>query len=562
MNWLMELFSQGGAAQTILLLSLISILGLALGRVKVAGVELGGCLVFFTAIAAGHFAAKFGISTNQSMLEFAKNFGLVVFVYTLGLQCGPGFFSSLRKGGVKLNLCALGSIALSSALAFALAASGLCGASESVGLLCGSVTSTPAMIAAQQSVLDLDPSALVQSHNVASAYAVAYPFSILGVLLCVMLLKAFFPKSAARSSGRDGDKYTSVLEMRVCNPDIFGKSVHDIVTDSGFHFVISRLWRDGKVEIPLSDTIVAEGDHLLLICSKEDIPAVDALFGREEHDTDWNRKGIDWNIIDKNLVSRHLRVTKDAVVGESLSKLKLRNKFGVNITRINRSGITLVPSASTTLQFGDRLTVVGDEEKIKAMSKAVGNEEARLNEPRLIPILFGIFLGVLIGSIPIRLPGISAPVKLGITGGPILVGILMGAFGPKIGITTYTTRAANLMLRQMGITFFFASLGFGVGGTFVDTVFCLQGLKWAGIALVMAMVPLLVMGVLGEKLFHVDFSSNVGLLCGSMTNPNALSYSITTLDSDTPAEAYATVYPLTTFARVFVAQLLIVLLCA
>lgn len=559
-NWFVDLFSQGGVAQTILLLCLISIVGLALGKVKVGGVSLGGSFVFFAAIAAGHFASRIGIQTNAAMMELAKNFGLVVFVYTLGLQCGPGFFSSLRKGGVKLNLCALASILLSSACAVLLAVFSDFGVPESIGLLCGSVTSTPALIAAQQAVLDIDPTAVETSHNVASAYAVAYPFSILGVMLCVMILKALFPVSAARSSGRGKDEDTSIVEMRVCNPEIFGKTIHDIVRESGFHFVISRLWSGGTVEIPVSETVVAEGDHLLVICDKDSVSRLDALFGKQENDVDWNRPDIDWNIIDKNLVSKHLRVTKDAVVGESLSNLKFRNKFGVNITKINRAGITLVPSASTTLQFGDRVTVVGDEDKIKAMAKVIGNQEALLNEPRLIPILTGIFLGVLLGNIPLRVPGVGAPVKLGITGGPILVGILMGAFGPRLGITTYTTRSANLMLRQMGITFFFASLGFSVGDTFVETVFCWQGLKWAAVAILLSMIPLLVMGVFNEKVLKLNFSQSMGLLCGSMTNSNALSYSMTTLDSDTPAEAYATVYPLTTFARVFLAQLLIAFL--
>ncbi|MDO5442697.1 MAG: putative transporter [Bacteroidia bacterium] len=559
MNWFVEIFSQGSVAQTVLLLTAISIVGLALGRIKIGSFSLGSSFVFFAALAAGHFAHRLGIATNESMMDFAKNFGLIIFVYTLGLQMGPGFFSSLRKGGVKLNLSAMGVTLIGSLMAVIIALSTGIGIPEMMGLFSGTTTNTPAMIAAQQTVLDLDPDAVAKSHDVASAYAVGYPFSVLTVILCVSLMRKMFPESAAKASGKSTDKYTAATEVRVLNPGFYGKTVQEIVHESGFHFVISRLWRNGSVQIPVSDTRLQKNDHLMVICSKDDIHKFGDLFGREEN-TDWNRPDIDWNIIDKNLVSKHLRVTKEAVVGISLEKLKLRNKFGVNITRINRAGITLIPGADTALQFGDRLTVVGDEEKIKALGKAVGNEEVRLNEPRLIPILTGIFLGVLLGSIPIAIPGMSSPLKLGIAGGPIIMGILMGALGPKIHITTYTTRAANFMLRQMGITFFFASLGFSVGGSFVETVFCAEGLKWAGLAVVMAAVPFLLMAFVNDRILHLDFCQNAGLLCGSYTNPNALAYVNGLLDNDNSAEAYATVYPLTTFIRVFVAQFVIILL--
>lgn len=559
MDWLCNFFCQSSVPQTILLLTLISIIGLALGRVKLAGVSLGSSFVFFAAIAAGHFTGKWGIETNPAMMDFVKNFGLIIFVYTLGLQCGPGFFSSLRKGGIKFILSALAIILIGSAISAVLVLTGILGTEQSVGLLSGAVTSTPALIAAQQTVLDLKPGATGDAAVVGSAYAVGYPFSILSITLCVIVMKRLFPKSAERSSGHATDMYTAVTEVVVCNKALFGKSIEQIVKDSGFHFVISRLWRSGNVRIPVGDTVVNKGDHLLLICSKDDMHRFGDVFGQEEA-TDWNRPDIDWDVIDKKLVSMHLRVTKESATGISLKKLKLRNKYGVNITRINRAGITLVPSADTTLQFGDRLTVVGDEDRIKQMGKVVGNEETRLNEPRLIPILSGIFLGVLLGSIPIVIPGISTPLKLGIAGGPIIMGILMGAFGPSLHITTYTTRAANLMLRQMGITFFFASLGLGVGAHFVETVFCAQGLKWAALAVAIAMIPALTMGIFNEKVLKMDFAKNIGVITGTYANPNALSYANSMLDNDNAAESYATVYPITTFLRVAFSQLLIILL--
>lgn len=558
MHWLIDIFTQTSSAQTVLLLTAISIVGLLLGRIRIGKFSLGGSFVFFAAIAMGHFAHRAGLQTNDSMMDIAKNFGLVIFVYALGLQMGPGFFSSLRKGGLKLNLSAMMVTVLGSLLAVAAAFILGLGIPDTMGILSGATTNTPAMIASQQTVLDLDPSAVQASFDVASAYAVGYPFSVLTVILCVSLLRRMFPASAERSSGRGGDKYTAVTEVCVNNPAFYGMAVRDVVNRSGFHFVISRLWRNGQVQIPVSDTVLHRNDHLMIICSKDDLHRFGSLFGHEE-DTDWNRPDIDWNIIDKTLVSKHLRVTQENVVGIPLSKLKLRNKFGVNITRINRAGMTLVPDANTTLQFGDRLTVVGDESKIDTLGKAVGNEEARLNEPRLVPLLVGIFLGVLLGSIPVAIPGMSSPVKLGIAGGPIVMGILMGAFGPKLHITTYTTRAANLMLRQLGITFFFASLGFSVGGTFVENVFCARGLEMAALSVILAAVPILLVAIFNEKVLHLDFGQNIGLLCGSYTNPNALAYANTLMGNDNAAEAYASVYPLTTFMRVFLAQFMIIL---
>ena len=558
MRDIIDIFLRQDAAQTILLLTLISVVGLALGRIKIGSVRLGGGFVFFTAILAGHLAGKAGIAVNAPMMDIAKNFGLVIFVYTLGLQCGPGFFSSMRKGGGKLLFSVSMVILLGTLMTVGLILWSPMGAPESVGLLSGAATNTASMIAAQQTVLDIDPSAVQTSHDVASAYAVAYPFSILAGILCMMLLKAVFKRSAARSAGRGSDEFTEVQTVLVTNPAVFGRQVQEVVSSSQFNFVISRIWHEGIVHIPLSDTVIADGDRLMIICNKDDRASLARFFGCAE-DKDWNLPDIDWDIIDKNLVSHHVSVTKADVVGKELGTLHLRNRFGVNITRINRAGFTLVPSAATTLQFGDRLTVVGDEEKIKAMGKFVGNEEKRLNSPRLIPILAGIFLGVLLGSVPIALPGLSSPMKFGIAGGPIIIGILLGAFGPRLHIQTFTTRAALLMLREMGITFFFAALGFGVGGTFVETVFCAQGLRWIGLSVALAAIPVLIMGFVNEKILHLDFAKSAGALCCSVSNSNAMNFISGELESDVPAEVYATVYPVVIFLRVFIAQILLII---
>lgn len=547
-------------AQTILLLCLISIIGLMVGDVKFGKMQLGGSMVFFIAIIFGHFAHKEGIEVNQAMMDLAKNFGLIIFVYTLGLQVGPGFFSSLRRGGLNMMASSLATIVLASLIAVLIASFTDTGVAESIGLLSGAVTNTPGLIAAQQTVLDMNPEATLDALHVGSAYAVAYPMSVMGVIFTVMLLTMMFPSSARKSQGSANDKYTAVTEVSVSNPAIIGKTVREAVKMSDKKFVISRIWHNGRVEIPVSGSVICEGDHLLIICSKDDMHSFESVFGHEEADTDWNRPDIDWDSIDKSLISSYLHVTHKDAVGKTVEQLRLRNRYGVNITRIRRAGISLIPGPGTILQFGDRLTVVGEKERIKEMSKVIGNEEVKLSEPHLIPLLLGIFLGVFLGSIPIIIPGISVPIKLGIAGGPIIMGILMGIWGPKLHLITYTSPAANQLIRKFGITFFYASLGFGVGENFVETVFCIQGLIWAGLALIIAVVPILVMGIFNEKVLKMDFAQNMGVLTGVMTNPNALAYANEQLGNENAAEAYATVYPLTNIVRIFVAQMLIIIL--
>lgn len=553
---------QGSVAQTILLLCLMSIIGLMLGDIKIGKMQLGGSMVFFIAIIFGHFAHKEGIEVNQAMMDIAKNFGLIIFVYTLGLQVGPGFFSSLRRGGLKMIASALAGIALATIITVFIAIFSGIGVPESIGLLSGAVTNTPGLIAAQQTVLDINPQAVDEVLNVGSAYAVAYPMSVMGVILTVMAMTLMFPASARKSQGSANDKYTAVTEVSVSNPEMIGKSVKEAVKMSGKQFVISRMWHNGRVEIPISSSIICNGDHLLIICKKEDMHSFEAIFGHEESDKDWNRPDIDWDSIDKTLISSYLYVTQSGTIGKTLEQLRLRNKYGVNITRIRRAGISLIPGPGTILQFGDRLTVVGEKERIKKVAKVIGNEEVKLSEPHLIPLLLGIFLGVFLGSIPVVVPGISVPIKLGLAGGPIIMGILMGIWGPKLHLITYTSPAANQLIRQFGITFFYACLGFGVGGNFVETVFCMQGLKWAGLALVIAVVPIFIMGIFNEKVLKMDFAQNMGLLTGVMTNPNALAYANEQLGNESAAEAYATVYPLTTFVRIFIAQMLMIALMA
>ena len=365
------------------------------------------------------------------------------------------------------------------------------------------------------------------------------------------------PKGSARHTDTSADN-TFVTEYQVSNPAIFGKSIKDIRQNANAHFVISRIWKEEKVIIPTSETILEEGEHILVISGKKDIEQIRTLFGHRE-DVDWNKKDIDWNAIDNQLVSKKILVTKPEHNGVKLGDLRLRNSYGINITRVNRAGIDLLPSRSLRLQLGDKLTVVGEARAVENVSARLGNEAKRLSNPNLLSIFIGIILGLVLGSIPIIIPGISTPIKLGIAGGPIIVGILMGAFGPRFHITTYTTRSANLMLRQLGLTIYLAGLGLGAGAGFFSTVFTMEGLKWVGISIALAVVPVMIVGLFSAKVLKTDYTENMGMLCGSMANPFALDYVNPDGEGEDPAVAYATVYPASIFLRVISAQILILM---
>ena len=390
----------------------------------------------------------------------------------------------------------------------------------------------------------------------ASACAVGYPFGVLGVLVCMIVLRF-----ALR--GREGEKKshneTYVAEFHVSNPALFGRMIGDVNQLTDKHLIISRLWRDGKIVIPSAKTVLRKDDHLLAVLHPGDVEQFKVIFG-EQDDKDWNRPDIDWNHIDgSNLVSRHVLVTKRHLNGVKIGSLHLRNSFDINITRVGRAGIELVASPGLRLQLGDRLTVVGTETAIAKVSEILGNEEKELRNPNLVAVFIGIFLGVVLGAIPIAVPGISVPVKLGIAGGPIIVGILMGAFGPRIHLSTYTTRSANLMVRQIGIVMYLACLGYGAGHGFIDTVFCLNGLVWILVSLFIATVPVLVCGFIQSRLGKNDYAQTAGTLCAAMANPMALSYVNSNSDEEEASEAYATVYPLAMFIRVISAQLIMLL---
>lgn len=554
MNWLQEAFLEPTMVQAVIIISLVSALGLYLGRIKIFGISLGITFVFFAGILAGHL----GIVVNKDMLYFAQSFGLILFVYALGLQVGPGFFSSLKKGGVAMNMMGLGVILLGLIMTVGLHWVTGVSLSNMVGLLCGAVTNTPALGAAQQALLQIDPANTKGVTDMALACAVAYPLGVVGVILAIIILRALFADKKQKDLKEQRDTTTYVAEFHVSNPAIYEKSIKDVMKLTDRHFVISRVWRNGKVSIPTSDTLLHEHDHLLIISVKSDVENIKVLFGEQEN-VDWNKADIDWNAIDSQLISRRIAVTRNRVNGVKLGSLRLRNLYGINITRVNRAGIDLLASPDLRLQIGDRLTIVGEANSVNTVGKILGDEIKRLNNPNLLAVFIGISLGMLLGALPITLPGMSTPVKLGIAGGPIIVGILMGAFGPRFHLTTYTTMSANLMLRQLGIIIYLAGLGIDSGVHFFETVFRAEGLLWIGLGFLLTIVPVLIVGFISSQFFKLDYAHNVGMLCGSMANPMALSYANTTVDGDEPSVSYATVYPLSMFIRVISAQLVLML---
>ncbi|WMI95010.1 putative transporter [Bacteroides fragilis] len=552
MEWLYSLFIEHSALQAVVVLSLISAIGLGLGKIHVCGISLGVTFVFFAGILAGHF----GLSIDPQMLNYAESFGLIIFVYALGLQVGPGFFSSFRKGGVTLNMLAIAVVILGTLLTVVCSYTTEVSLPNMVGILCGATTNTPALGAAQQTLKQMG----LESSTPALGCAVAYPLGVIGVILAVLLIrKLLVRREDLEVKEKDDANKTYIAAFQVHNPAIFDKSIKDIAHMSYPKFVISRLWRDGNVSIPTSEKIIKEGDRLLVVTSEKDALALTVLFGEQEN-TDWNKEDIDWNAIDSQLISQRIVVTRPELNGKKLGALRLRNHYGINISRVYRSGVQLLATPELTLQLGDRLTVVGEAAAIQNMEKVLGNAVKSLKEPNLVAVFVGIILGLALGAVPFSIPGISTPIRLGLAGGPIIVGILIGTFGPRLHMITYTTRSANLMLRALGLSLYLACLGLDAGAHFFDTVFRPEGLLWIGLGFGLTVVPTVLVGFFAFKIMKIDFGSVSGMLCGSMANPMALNYANDTIPGDNPSVAYATVYPLSMFLRVIIAQVLLMFL--
>ena len=458
MEWIDSLFFEHSAIQAIVVLSLVTAAGLWLGKMHVWGISLGVTFVFFVGILAGHL----GISLDADMLNYAESFGLVLFVYALGLQVGPGFFSSLRHGGVKLNLLSLGVIFIGTAMTVLLSYGLSIPLPDMVGVLCGATTNTPALGAAQQTLKQMGE----PSSSAALGAAVAYPLGVVGVILAILVIRKILARPADMEEKETEDhNHPYIAAFQLHNPGIYHKTIKDLALYSHTKFVISRLWRDGKVTIPTGSTELLENDRILVVTTEKDMPTLTLLFGEQEN-RDWNQEDIDWNSIDRNLVSEHIVVTQAEINGKRLGSLHLRNTYDINISRVLRSGVQILATPDLILQLGDRLTVVGEKTAIKRVAGILGNSVTTLREPNLAAIFIGIVLGLMLGSVPLSMPGISSPVKMGLAGGPIIVGILVGCFGPRLHMRTYTTRSANLMLRGIGLSLYLAGIGIDAGAHF------------------------------------------------------------------------------------------------
>lgn len=550
MNWLMNTLITPSPIQAVIVICLISALGLGLSKLRFKGISLGVTYVFFFGILAG----AVGLQVDSQMLAYAESFGLILFVYTLGLQVGPGFMSTFRKGGTTLNLLALGVVALGTVIALVAGATGLLPLQDMMGVLCGATTNTPALGAAQQTLKQLG----LPASGAALSCAVTYAFGMVGVILALLPVKGWLSRhEKAKDDGNDDEAF--IASFVVCNPAVFGHTLGQLSGMDEGKFVVSRLWRDGKVILPNAHTVLEQNDRLLVITQARQVDQLTIYFGQRD-ERNWNTGDVDWNALDSKLISQRILITRSNINGRHLGDIQLRNRYGVNVSRVQRSGIQLVATPNLTLRMGDRVTVVGEAESIKHVATELGNVVRRLDEPNMVTIFIGIVLGLLLGSIPMFVPGIKFPVTLGLAGGPIVMGILIGAFGPRFHMVAYTTTSANLMLRSMGLSTYLACLGLDAGKDFVATVMQPQALWWIGIALVITLVPVMVMSVVSVLFSKRSYATTAGMLCGAMANPIALQYVNDSLPgNDKASVAYATVYPLGMFLRVIIAQLIVML---
>ncbi|MDR0907777.1 MAG: putative transporter [Rikenellaceae bacterium] len=553
MEWLSNLFVGGGIAHSMLVLALTIAIGTALGKVKVAGISLGITWILFVGIILSHF----GMTLHPEVLHFVKEFGLILFIYALGIQVGPGFFSSFKKGGVRLVMYAVAIVLLGAGVALAIAAITGTPIHTMVGVMSGAVTNTPGLGAAQTAYGDIhgavDPS-------IANGYAVAYPMGVLGIILSMLIIKGVFHIKFGRETeqltAEEGEgNCTLRLSLALTNENLVGLTLSEAKNLISTKFIISRVRHsDGQIEIANASTILREGDKLLIVSDEADQEAITAFFGRETT----NLKAGDWVKFDNHFVSKPLIITQSSVNGKTLGSLKLRNNFGVNVTRVARAGIELTASPELELQVGDKLTVVGTEEAIQAASGVLGNSVKRLRHPNLVSIFLGIALGVVLGAIPIFIPGMPEPLKLGLAGGPLIIAILMGRFGPHYKLVTYTTMSANLMLREVGISLFLACVGLGAGETFVSSVVN-GGYWWVLYGTIITMVPVLLVLIPVRKWAGLNYFRLIGLMAGAQTNPVALAYANSLGGNDQASVTYSTVYPFTMFLRILIAQLLVLL---
>ncbi|MBE6193490.1 MAG: putative transporter [Rikenellaceae bacterium] len=549
MDWLVSLFTSNSIAHAVLILGLTIAVGLLLGRIKFGSVSLGITWVLFVGILLSHF----GLGIDPQICHFVKEFGLILFVYSIGLQVGPGFFSSLKEGGVTLNSLAVLIILLGCATCYTIHLITGEDLTTMIGVLSGAVTNTPGLGAAQQTISDTIANSTDITNRLASAYAVAYPLGVVGIIVSMLLIRYLFRIKLEREkvlAERSNAPKTIRIDLKVCNKGIIGKRIEDIAHITRSKFVVARMIRDGKQQIAAGDTELRDGDILRVVISNRDVELVQSLIGESVQLDD-----KEWQTSSSNLEKRRILVTKSGINGKHISDLHIRESYNVTITRVVRAGIELVATYELRLQMGDVVVVVGRKNDLDQVAAILGNSVRRLDHPNLLPIFIGIFLGVLLGSIPIMLPGVPLPVKLGLAGGPLVVAILMARYGPNYKLVTFTTNSANMMIREIGISLFLAAVGLGAGEGFVSAI-AGGGYWWILYGVAITMLPLLITGIIARKVFKLDYFSIMGLMSGAMTDPPALAYANSVSTNDRSAVAYATVYPLTMFLRIFTAQIL------
>lgn len=549
MSWLAELFWGDSVAHAVLIYSIIVALGVALGKVRIFGVSLGITFVLFAGIALGHL----GLRINKEVLEFMKDFGLILFVFAIGLQVGPGFFASFKKGGIALNLMAVVVVVLGALVTLSLHFIFNEPLSVLVGVMSGAVTNTPGLGAAQETLKHVSQGSPVP--DIGLGYAVAYPFGVLGIILTMLMLRRAGHVSIQREldaieqrthpAGSEPEK----VSIRVTNPEFCNKTIFEITRKIHEEIVISRVLHDNDLYAPNIGSFIFEDDILLVVARKHLIDEVVRQLGE--------RSTLDISHTAGSLVSRQVLVTNRSVIGKKLGSLKLRARFNVNFTRVLRSGIEFIASPDLELQMGDKFTVVGDDPAIDKVAAKLGNSLRRLNEPNIIPIFIGILLGVILGSIPLMVPGMPNAIKLGLAGGPLLVAIFLSRYGYRFSLTSYTTPSANLMLRELGIVLFLASIGLKSGEKFLPTLLSGDGVLWMAYGAAITLIPILLVGFFARWVMKMNYFEICGLIAGSMTDPPALAYANGIAQSEAPAVAYATVYPLVMFLRILVPQLLL-----
>lgn len=552
MDFFKELFSPGSnsIASTLMLYSFVIAVGIYLGKRKLFGISLGVTFVLFVGIVMG----SFGYCVDENILKFIREFGLILFIFSIGLQVGPGFFSSFKKGGMRLNGLAVLSICISVAIVIGIYFLGNVNDKAAlVGIMSGAVTNTPGLAAAQQTISELTGDG-AQVNTMAQGYAAAYPLGVVGIIAAMLVIRSIFRIKVDKEvqiieeDERNSQLKPYILTLKVTNALVEGQTLMQLHNIISANFVVSRLMNaEGKVVIPVSSTQIHSGDILLIVCSAQDVECFRAVLG---HEVD-----IDWEATQTPVFSRRIVITKSEFDGVALGSLRLHNGYRLNCTRVNRAGVDLLATANLRLQMGDRITVVGDLQDIEHLASRLGNSMKRLNQPNLITIFVGIILGIILGSIDI-----GYGMKLGLAGGPLVVAILLSRFGYKAKLVTYTSSSASLLLRELGICLFLASVGISAGKGFVDTVFNYTGMWWVIWGFVITVIPLIIVGAIARGRYGINYLSIMGMFSGGCTDPPALAYATNTTGNDEPAVAYSTVYPLTMFLRVVVAQALILAL--